>query len=92
MDETTRLASDMQQLTKRVDDLSFRVAGWEARAESLESKISTLGQIIDLKLTAVNNSVAVWNRIGMVILSAFLVSVVGVVVAFALAGGFNIPR
>ena len=64
MDEMTRMQASIDQITKRVDDFSFRLASVENDRKSIDQKLDSMGQIFELKMTAIQRSVDGWNKIG----------------------------
>lgn len=79
MDELTRLASDVSQLTRRVDDLSYRVAVMETQGKHIDEKLGQLNEGMRELKTSI-------SRVGWIILTAFL----GIFVKFVLDGGLVI--
>ena len=81
MDEVTRMQASVDQLTKRVDDFSFRLAVVETERKGVESKIDALRELFDIKLDGVQKSVDGWNKIGF-----WLLTTVGGTVILAVLG------
>ena len=84
MDDMARMQSNMDQLTKRVDDHAFRLAIVESQRQGIEEKIDGLRELFDLKLGGVQKSVDGWNKIGFWLLTTvggvLIISVLGVII------------
>lgn len=72
MDEVSRLASNVQQLTQRVDDMSLRLALVEKEQLYVDEKISDLKVLIIEKNQELRNELGKWNKIGV-----WLITLVG---------------
>lgn len=64
MDEMTRMQTSIDQITKRVDDFSFRLAAVENDRKSIDQKLDSMSQIFELKMGSIQRSVDGWNKIG----------------------------
>lgn len=73
MDMTERLAADVSQLTKRVDDLSMRLAVVEVQQKNIDKKIEEIKQTI--------------NRVGYWVTTLVLGSFVLALLRFIFDGG-----
>lgn len=72
MDEVSRLANNVQQLTQRVDDMSLRLALVEKEQLYVDEKISDLKVLIIEKNQELRNELGKWNKIGV-----WLITLVG---------------
>lgn len=80
----TRMQAGIDQITKRVDDFSFRLAAVENDRKSIDQKLDSMSQIFELKMSAVQRSVDGWNKIGFWLLTtvggAVILAVLAVVI------------
>lgn len=85
MDEITRMQAGIDQVTKRVDDFSFRLAAVENDRKSIDQKLDSMSQIFELKMGSIQRSVDGWNKIGFWLLttvgSAIILGVLALVIA-----------
>jgi hypothetical protein len=81
MDEPTRMQASIDQITKRVDDFSFRLAAVENDRKSIDQKLDNMGQIFELKMSAIQRSVDGWNKIGFWLLTTVGTAVILAVLA-----------
>ncbi len=79
MDEINRLASDVTQLTRRLDDFSMRLAVVETRNSALEEKIDELKEVIQN-----------WNKIGFWLTTLVGGSLILAILKFIYDGGLKI--
>lgn len=79
MDELARLASDLSQLTKRVDDFSMRLAVVETQQKNF-----------DEKLDAIKAAIERWNRLGFWLLTLVGGALLMAFLNFALSGGLKV--
>ena len=84
MDEMTRMQASIDQVTKRVDDFSFRLAVVENELKGVEDKIDSLRELFDLKLGGVQKSVDGWNKIGFWLLTTVGTTVILAVMALVI--------
>lgn len=76
MDELTRLASDLSQLTRRVDDFSMRLAVVEANQRNFDEKLDDIKAAIER-----------WNKLGFWLLTLVGGGLILAFLEFALQGG-----
>lgn len=74
-----RLASDVQALKTRFDEMSLRFAVSEEREKRVDDKIDAMVSMLTAKLNGVEKSVNSWNTTG-----RWVLTVVGGVVLIAL--------
>lgn len=89
MDEVTRMQASIDQITRRVDDFSFRLAAVENDRSSIDQKLDSMSTIFELKMGAVQRSVDGWNKIGIWLLTSVLGGLVMALLAFIIRGGLS---
>lgn len=62
MDQTERLAADVQELKNRFDGMSLRFAISEEREKRVDDKIDRMAELLTLKLEAVETSMRSWSN------------------------------
>jgi hypothetical protein len=81
LDEMTRLASDLSQLTRRVDDFSMRLAVVETHHENFNEKLDDIKRAIEK-----------WNRVGYWLVTIIGGSLILALLSFIYAGGLTAVR
>ncbi len=78
MDEMARLASDVNQLTRRLDDFSMRLAVVETQIKNFDEKFDRIEKAIEK-----------WNRTGYWLMTLILGSVILALLRFVYEGGLT---
>lgn len=84
MDEIGRLASDVSQLTKRVDDLSMRLAVNEIKVTNFDEKLDRIEKSLD----KLNER---WGKYGFWLITLVFGAMLLAFIRFAMEGGLAPP-
>lgn len=89
MDPVERLASDLQALKVRFDEMSLRFAVSEEREKRVDDKLDNMAKLLTLELEGVKKSVQSWNATGRWVLITVGGVVLVAVARFIIGGGLG---
>jgi hypothetical protein len=83
--------TEMEHLTRRVEDHERRIGSLEAERRHVDAKFDSLEELINVRFTYMQASIDGWNKIGFWLLTAvggpLIVAVVGAAAWFIVTGG-----